>query len=91
MAEIESRVAREIATQKPKADHSARIGELQREVENLTEAIASGLLKMTLRGQIDGRCRRFWSRLVRGVEDGSLMQREQVGQNVIYGFDFFPR
>jgi hypothetical protein len=29
----------------PKADHSARIGELQREVGNLTEAIASGLLK----------------------------------------------
>jgi hypothetical protein len=45
MAEIESRVAREIAAQKPKADHSPRIAELQREVGNLTEAIASGLLK----------------------------------------------
>jgi hypothetical protein len=45
MAEIESRVAQEIAAQKPKADHSPRIGELQREVGNLTEAIASGLLK----------------------------------------------
>jgi site-specific DNA recombinase len=45
MAEIESRVAREVAAQKPKADHSPRIAELQREVGNLTEAIASGLLK----------------------------------------------
>ena len=32
-------------TQKPKADHLARIGDLQREVGNLAEAIASGRLK----------------------------------------------
>ena len=45
MAEIESRVSREIATQKPKAYHAARIGELKREAGSLAEAFTSGLLK----------------------------------------------
>jgi site-specific DNA recombinase len=45
IAEVESRLRSVLAACKPKADHSARMAELRREVENLAEAIAGGLLK----------------------------------------------
>ncbi len=46
VAEVERRFTRALAERsKPKADTGARIAELEREIENLTDAVAGGLLK----------------------------------------------
>jgi site-specific DNA recombinase len=50
IAEVERRVAKAlalVAKSKPKADSGKRIAELTREVENLADAIASGLMKVS--------------------------------------------
>jgi site-specific DNA recombinase len=48
IAEVERRVAKALAVKsKPKADNGKRIAELTREVENLADAIAGGLLKVS--------------------------------------------
>lgn len=45
IAEVERRVMKALAPKKPRTDSGPRIAELLREVENLADAIASGLLK----------------------------------------------
>ncbi len=46
IAEVERRVAKALAARtKPKADNRKRVSELSKEIENLTDAIASGMLR----------------------------------------------
>jgi site-specific DNA recombinase len=45
VAEVELRLCRALGARKPKADPRPRIEELKREIDNLTDAIAAGLLK----------------------------------------------
>jgi hypothetical protein len=45
VAEVERRLMRALAARKPKTDSKPRVAELRGEIDNLTDAIASGLMK----------------------------------------------